>query len=827
MTAAASSIFFMNRIFSLGIERRRGRLGSLPGTVPEGGEVTGDVARIRWLISALIVVVLCASPASAARPIVDYHKLDAYFALFASDSNVPWRPTAVRLDTYTNAPVDFSVYQVDPADVLTAGSNARPRAIDTRKMRPIAHFTFTPPGGYQFQSNHVDVPLGSRQGFFVVEARRGDVGEQVWINRTSVGLITKETPGEIMIYAADLGTGRALARMRVEFVVNGRFVTRYTDEHGILHWKTSPRPVFALAQWGASYAFASFLPQPPLPSAIVGVRTDTAVVHAGGGLRVVGFARVRRNDVFQAARGTATISMRRGAELVAQQSVPLDGAGAFATTLNVPANASSGDYAIIAQAAGGVGGASVHVDADANGLSIDAQSGCAGRCNPAEDVPVRITSSRGDVDVAVRVVRSPHVYVDYSPDGTPWATTQWLNTTVRTDANGHATVMIPHPTDGLASTYGVQATSGGASADTRIVVPTARATVRLRLDRTKQTLGTPIGFDVYANDVGNGKPLAGATVTAQLVHEPSVQQQRLKLDANGHAHGEFSHAELGTNLVFATIDDGGEKAMDAGEVDVVPQATGDVANADSANARVTLDKAVYHDGEEIHADAGLPGAQGDALITLESALGTESVVTPVRYGRARATFKARDALGDLRVGAAFVHDGAIEWTSVPIDVDAPGRPGWSPVTLGADDFAPGATANLALPRGADGPGTVVVRVSRGEPSGSALFETAPSLLAIGVAATQVSAPAGSTWHPWVDSTGAHAQVIEFERRGGPPPDLQLAQAATEAVSWSVVHADGSTIPVQLPAKSGRYTLSVLKISDDGRVVAASSAIVVR
>ena len=142
-------------------------------------------------------------------------------------------------------------------------------------------FNFTPPGGYQFQSNVVNVPLGAREGFFVVEARRGDVGEQVWINRSRIGLISKETPSGLLLYGADLGTGMPLARMRVQFVVNRSFVTAMTDADGIVRWNRSPRPVFALAQWGNSYAFLSLLPQPPLPATIVGVRTDSAVVHAG------------------------------------------------------------------------------------------------------------------------------------------------------------------------------------------------------------------------------------------------------------------------------------------------------------------------------------------------------------------------------------------------------------------------------------------------------------------------------------------------------------------------------------------------------------------
>ncbi len=781
----------------------------------------------RSVLATVLAAAILVAPASAARPIVDLHKLDAYFALFASDSNVPWKPTTVRLDTYSSAPVQFSVYAVDPGDVLTAGSNARPRAIDTRRRRPVATFSFAPPGGYQFQSNVVAVPLGSREGFFVVEARRGDVGEQVWINRTRVGLITKETPGELVIYGADLGTGRAISNMRISLLRGSAFIDRLTDTHGVVRWNKNPRPVFALAQWGESWAFTSLLPQAPLPNTIVGVRTDTAVVHAGETVHVVGFARMRQSGTLKPARGTATVTMRLGGTLSAQASAPLDGAGAFNAVLTVPPDARAGDYALLAQVDGGVGGATVHVDANANGLVLNVAAACEASCDPNANVPVQITASRAGMRVHAVVIRSPHVFVGYTPVTTPWGTSKWVDTMVTTDSDGHATIEVPHPTDGLASTYGVEVESGGATADTRIVVPTARVAVRLQLDRSEQTIGTPVNFDVYVNEVGSGKPLMDATVTAQLSHGPSVQQQQLHLDANGHAHGAFTSPQYGTNLILASVNEEGHQAQDAGQIDIGSQASRDTSDAGSANAHISLDRNVYHTGEEVHAGASLPGASGEAFVTLESALGVQTTVVASNGGHAEGQFRVSDAPGDLRVGAAFVHDGAIEWTSVPLEVDAPGRPQFVPLTLDHTEFAPGSSTTVSLRDTRPGPGTMVVRISRGAPSGSALFDTAPSLLAVGLAATEISAPSGQTWHPWVDSTGDHAQVIGFERRGTPPQDLTLAQAQTQAISWNVVRDDGAPLSVQLPLARGRYTLSVLKISDDGRVTAGSSAIVVQ
>src|SRR5579863_1404581 len=173
-----------------------------------------QVARLlgvcRLLGAAVLIAGAVTAPLQAERQIVDLHRLDANFQLFAADSSVPWKSATVRLDTYSSAPVTISVYQVDPVDVLTAGSNFSPRAISTAGRHAVLTFNFTPPGGYQFQPNVVSMPLGAREGFFVVEARRGNVGEQVWINRTRVGLVAKQTPGGLLLYGTDLGTGMPL-----------------------------------------------------------------------------------------------------------------------------------------------------------------------------------------------------------------------------------------------------------------------------------------------------------------------------------------------------------------------------------------------------------------------------------------------------------------------------------------------------------------------------------------------------------------------------------------------------------------------------------------
>lgn len=784
------------------------------------------------LLGLIVALIAAALPARAARPLLDYHRLDAYFTLFAHDTNVPWKPATVRLDTYTSAPLDFAVYQVDPADVISASSSTLARAIDTRRRTPIARWRYTPPGGYRFQSNDVEVPLGSREGFFVVEARRGNVGEQVWINRTRIGLITKETPESILVYGADLGTGKPLARMRVSFIVNGRFADRYTDRSGLVSWRSKPRPVFALAQWGNSAAFVSFLPQAPLPGTIVGVKTDSAVVHAGEELHVAGFARSRSGNRMRAAAGQASITLRSPGGVAAQTMVRLDSAGAFTSNLLVPASSRAGDYTVLANVNGATAGTAVHVDANAGGLSLQLLPQCEGlSCDPNADVPVVVRALRdgapaAGVPVDVNVIRSPHAY---GADATlkPWGIAHWSSGRVHTGSDGRALIDIPRPSDGLASTYGVRVSSGGATADTRIVVPTAPVVLRIALDRESIGSGTPASFDVYGTHAGTGTPAANLAVQVQLVRGNSVQQQTLTLDERGHAHGAFSSPQAGSNLVIATADVSGARAMDAAQVQVEPQTMQTQDAQGSANVTVTLDRSRYSAGDSVHVDAQLGGAQGMALITLESPDRTDTRVVSVSGGRASAVFRVNDAPGVLAAGAVFVRDGSLQWSSVPLVVDAPGRPLSATLQLDRNAYAPGATAVLKISDVRAGAGTAFVRISKGMPSGSALFTSAPDLLQIGTTATQDTATEGASWHPWVDSTGAHAEIQTFARRTAPPDDLTMTQADTASVYWNVDRQSGDAISVPVPAAPGKYVISLLKVDDDGRITAASTDLVVQ
>ena len=355
------------------------------------------------------------------------------------------------------------------------GGLGRRRAVDTSSRKPLARWSFTPPPGFRFGENDVTVPIGTREGFFVVEARRGDATEQVWINHTRLGVVTKEGPLGLLVWFVDLRTGRSASDVRASF-----------------WWAGSCNPGRATAAVWSSGAErrgrASCWP----PRLELGVRFAAAAIAASGrdrfGAQRQRRGARRRDAAFsrlraQTHRERAAGCLRRRAPFAERQR-PHAGhrrgqagqAGAFSAELPVPAGAAPGDYAVIAAA--GAGGARLrarrrrgrHAAFDLVQVvrarrrarwrsSIDAQRAHgrrAGRCGPRA----------GSAGAAHRAALE-------SDDVPPWGTTLLVDRTVHTGAEGKARIALPVPSDGLASTYGVKATTAGASASARVAVPTA------------------------------------------------------------------------------------------------------------------------------------------------------------------------------------------------------------------------------------------------------------------------------------------------------------------------------------------------------------------
>ncbi|BDE08000.1 hypothetical protein WPS_32760 [Vulcanimicrobium alpinum] len=766
-----------------------------------------------------------------ARPLPDSGKWDRTFALYARDVAVPWKRIAVRLDTYSGAPVDFAAYDADPADVLIAGSS-RARAIDTAHRTPVARWRFTPPPGLRFTPNDVEVPLQNREGFFVIEARRGDAVQQAWLDLTRVGIITKESPGGIVLYAADLGSGKALAGMRLTYLVGTSFEYGKTDAHGVARRSAGARPRFALAEWGKSKTFVSFLPQPPVPATVMGVRTERASVRAGDRVRVIGFARRRAGTVYRPAGGDAKVAILARGRTIATAGAKLDAAGAFSAELALPADAPAGDAAVLATLGGANAGASLHVDGVSD-IALTVTPACTA-CAPDASIPLAVAAKRADGtpaagrDVRITVVRSPHVPEPGAvADAPSWGTSRIVDQRVRTDDLGIGRAVIPAPSDGLASTYGVVASSGAATATGRIVASSARVALAVTPERPNADIGEPVAIVVRGFDAADGRPAAGLFVKLRLVHGPTEQSAQVTLDADGRAHAVFRNVVPGTNLIYAQADVDAAHAVDVNAVTVAPQALLGTRSRRSVEARITTDKARYRVGERVAVDASLSGAGGDAFVDLEGARSLGEQTLSAANGHVGATFVVPETVGDAAVGVAFVRDGAFEYATHRIAVDGPGHARETTLSADRPTYAPGSTAHLSIADGAErASATIAIRLGDARAGGAASFDDAAAVLAGAGTTTQNPASADPAWHASVTPRQSTSVDLGATDRG-PAAAATLGAAAERSLLWRVERFDRETFDVALPETPGRYVVSVLKVSDDGDVGAATLALEVR
>lgn len=775
-----------------------------------------------------------ALPASAARPLPDSGKWDRTFALYARDVALPWKPITVRLDTYSGAPVDFAAYDVDPAEVLVAGTS-RARAIDTTHRTPVARWRFTPPAGERYTPNDVDVPLQNREGFYVIEARRGDAVQQAWIDLTRVGLLTKESPGGIVLYGADLGTGRALPKMRITYLVGTSFEYGETDAHGIARWSGAGRPRFAFAEWGKSRTFVSFLPQAPVPAALIGVRADRDAVRGGEHLHVIGFARKRVGASYRPATGDVRLTLVSRGRMLAVTDAKLDGAGAFGADLAVPSDAPAGEAAVLAANGGASGGASVHIDGVGD-VALTVLPECNELCAPDAPIPVTIVAGlaggapAAGRDVRVRVVRVPHVLApDASDADSTWGTTQIADVRLKTDASGLALLTIPAPTDGLPSTYGIDAESGSSTASARAVAAPGPVALSIVPERAEIDLGDSAAFDVRGFDVADGHAAAGLAVKLRLVHGPNEASQQVTLDADGRARAVFRDVVPGTSLAYAQADVGPAKVVDVNAVTAAPQELlGGDRSRGSVEAQISTDRPRYRAGERLRADASLSGAVGDAFFDLEGARAMGEQTVASSNGRASASFAVPETVGDAAVGVAFVRDGALEYATRRIAVDGPGHA--RATTLSADKpaYAPGSVAHLTIADGNERAGaTLAIRLADTLPAGGASFQDALAVLAGTGTTTQNPTSSDPAWHASVAPSRSTVVDLSGTDHAAPPPSESLGAATEHALVWRIDRADKEGFDVTLPDKPGRYVVSVLKVSDDGDVGAATLALEVR
>ena len=97
------------------------------------------------------------------------------------------------------------------------------------------------------------------------------------------------------------------------------------------------------------------------------------------------------------------------------------------------------------------------------------------------------------------------------------------------------------------------------------------------------------------------------------------------------------------------------------------------------------------------------------------------------------------------------------------------------------------------------------------------------MLGTGATTEQAPASADPEWHAYVAPASSKASdIFAAERPRKVPTEVpSIGAAAPRTLLWQIVRADGATVDFTVPSERGHFVVSILKMSDDGDVGAAS------
>ncbi|MDB5040298.1 MAG: hypothetical protein JWN27_1024, partial [Candidatus Eremiobacteraeota bacterium] len=325
----------------------------------------------------------------------------------------------------------------------------------------------------------------------------------------------------------------------------------------------------------------------------------------------------------------------------------------------------------------------------------------------------------------------------------------------------------------------------------------------------------------------DGRPAGGLTVRLRLVHGPTEQSTQVALDAEGHGHAVFHDVVPGTSLLYAQADVDGKPAIDVDAVRVAPQALLGARSRRSVEAKITTERERYRVGDRLNVDASLSGAAGDALVDLEAARSIGEQTVSANGGRVTASFVLPETVGDAAIGVAFVRDGAFEYATRRVVIDGPGHARATTIASDRATYAPGSIAHITIADGNERAGaTLAIRVGDVRAAGGASFDDAAAVLSGTGTTTQNPTSADPAWHASV--TPRQSTVVDLAANERSAPSAETLGAPSErSLVWRIDRTEREGFDVTLPQAPGRYVVSVLKVSDDGDVGAATLALEVR
>ncbi len=540
------------------------------------------------------------------------------------------------------------------------------------------------------------VPLEvTEPGVYVVEAVSAPLRAYTIVMISDVGLVTKTSPGRVLVYAAHRKTGAPQPDCHVQVLADREVAaTVRTGADGVATAELSaakPDSVVTVARCGVNVTASdpgAWALQGAARELVGYVYTDRPVYRPGHNVRIKGVLRWRtgsRLEPFGGQPAEITIADHNDKVLL-RETRPVDAFGAVSTSFPVPASAALGYYSV-----------TVAVGEDRASGTFEVQEYRKPEFDVTVTAPERfvIQGGRATATISAKyyfgqpvaqgaVTYAVHRQPYYSPwrwgegdddegGGYWWGGEQESELTTTLDAQGTVTVSVPLSVDDKGRDYSIRiearvtdASSREVSSATTVHAPFGPFMVTASPDRYVYRAGASASTSVKALDYA-GAPQAGVAIQVtleRLVYEQgrweepkvtAVTSGSVHTDAEGRAAwSAILPAEAGAYRFRAVAQSDGRAIADTAELWVT--GTAEAVDGGDTYLELIADQRTYRPGDTARIVVRGGQVTAPVLVTKEGQQVSYYKVVPVSEADTIEVPIVEGDLGDTYVSVAFLTD---------------------------------------------------------------------------------------------------------------------------------------------------------------------------
>lgn len=688
----------------------------------------------RWFFYILLVVALGVTVAqSQSRGVTVYSRL------FTPSENA-----SVEYYSDASGEIDFSLEKLlEPQAVLLGVKDWRtPNVPDNARSTVIKRLSEYSAGPYDYSG----VQFGRLEaGVYTVRARQGNTQSRSLLIVSSLGIVTKRSDSEALIWTVDSLTGKPV-KARVYALETGKTAKGViADSSGLVRLPLPGKasPVF-LAKFGSSWALSGSSIASWNRRALLGyVYSDRPVYRPGDNVGIKGILRDGRTLAVKAGAALRVRVLDQANNLeVYRGNATTNANGSFALSIDLPTRARTGQYVVQASLAGG--------DSTINGLfkvesyqkpEFSVTVTLPPRAVQGEGVTAKISAaylfggkvsgarvkysvqrrpvydywwyaSRSDQQEAqaeqrLEAYQNGYDYGDYDWWQPPAQTI--ISESGRLDKNGELSLPLPLSKDKQAFQYTV---SASVEDETRQVVTgsatlsaqPANRSVGIRSAGYGYSVGQPVDLQLETLDLNDRGIASDVKVSVQREtwdsdsrQNTELQNLSLRTDSSGRGTAKFTPRSSGYYRFNATVQDEKKRVASSQTWVWVVGSEDEAWSYRFSELNITLDKARYEVGETVTALIQNPRPGTPVLVTLEG-LGIASA--RVLRGSApvlRYQFKATQSYApNVFVGAALMNAGRSYSSDKRVLIDDPAAKLKLSIGVTKPRFAPGEATTLGI-----------------------------------------------------------------------------------------------------------------------------------